>query len=281
MGKFKKKPRKVLTPGSYQAQKDKNKRKDKDKNKRQDKDRNSKSSPGRKKAFKGTARKDNYRSKYTKDDMDEAVRLVREEKLSVKKASVTINEKKKNAVPRMTLNDRMNRSSPDTQPKVGRPEELPVAVEEAIVKCLVLCGEYQYPMKKRDLQLLVQSYCVENNIQTRWKDSLPRKDWVYNFQQRWKDKIKIRKPTNIKRSRAKVSPEKVRSFFTHLAPNLENVLPTHLFNYDESYFRDDPGAENAFFAVGSKYFEQVKNHSKTSYSVMFCCSAAGKMLSPG
>ena len=29
-----------------------------------------------------------------------------------------------------------------------------------------------------------------------------------------------------------------------------------------------------------KYCEQVKNHSKNAYSVMFCCDAAGNMLPP-
>lgn len=90
----------------------------------------------------------------------------------------------------------------------------------------------------------------------------------------------MRKPTNIKRSRAKVSPSDLRKFFAHLAPNLEGIPATHLFNYDESNLRDDPGAEEAFFGGGCKYFEQVQNHSKVAFSVMFCCSAAGHMLPP-
>jgi hypothetical protein len=65
-----------------------------------------------------------------------------------------------------------------------------------------------------------------------------------------------------------------------LRPNLEGIPPTHLFNYDESPVKDDPGAEEAFFAQGTKYHEQVMNHSKVSYSLMFCCSAAGQMLPP-
>jgi hypothetical protein len=35
-----------------------------------------------------------------------------------------------------------------------------------------------------------------------------------------------------------------------------------------------------FFAKGQKYYEQVMNHSKVGYSLMFCCNAAGKMLPP-
>lgn len=34
--------------------------------------------------------------------------------------------------------------------------------------------------------------------------------------------------------------------------------------------KDDPGAQEAFFGGGSKYFEQIRNHSRVGFSVMFC-----------
>lgn len=92
--------------------------------------------------------------------------------------------------------------------------------------------------------------------------------------------MRIGKPTCIKRSRAKVSPNIVRAFFKKIKPNLEGVPRHNIFNYDETGFSDNPGAEEAFFGAGSKYFEVVKNHSKTNISVMFCVSAAGDMLPP-
>ena len=87
--------------------------------------------------------------------MSEAVRLVKEDKMSMKKAALFINEIKKNAVPRITLMDRVKR---DSTPVVGRPLELKPEVEAALVKSLKMCAEFNYPMKKRDLQNLVQSY---------------------------------------------------------------------------------------------------------------------------
>jgi hypothetical protein len=51
----------------------------------------------------------------------------------------------------------------------------------------------------------------------------------------------VKKPTNIKRSRAMISPQVIRKFFDHLAPNLEGVQASHFFNYDETNLRDDPG----------------------------------------
>ncbi len=61
---------------------------------------------------------------------------------------------------------------------------------------------------------------------------------------------------------------------------MEGVPPTHIFNFDESPIKDDPGAEDAFFAMGQKYYEQAMNHGKVWYSLMFCCNAAGDMLPP-
>jgi hypothetical protein len=41
-------------------------------------------------------------------------------------------------------------------------------VEEAVVKCLEVCTNFNYPMRKQQLQDLVQSYCEEKGVKTRW-----------------------------------------------------------------------------------------------------------------
>lgn len=58
------------------------------------------------------------------------------------------------------------------------------------------------------------------------------------------------------------------------------MAPTHIWNYDETNLSDNPGASKAIFRKGTKYPEQVRDHTKTAVSLMFCCSAAGKMLPP-
>jgi hypothetical protein len=39
-------------------------------------------------------------------------------------------------------------------------------------------------------------------------------------------------------------------------------------------------AESSFFSSGVKHAETIMNHSKLSFSAMFCVSAAGDMLPP-
>ena len=116
---------------------------------------------------------------------------MREEGYSISQAALATNSVKLNPVPRMTLSNRLQYKSPQKDPKVGRPAELPLAVEQEIVKCLKFCAEYQYPMRKADLQQLVQSYCTKKCIKTRWTYNLPAKDWIQGFKQRWSHEVGI------------------------------------------------------------------------------------------
>ncbi|MBM3939120.1 MAG: hypothetical protein FJ333_10790 [Sphingomonadales bacterium] len=162
------------------------------------------------------------------------MRLVREENYSIKKASLEVNEVKKNIVPRTTLNDRILANEPLLIPALGRPPEISKEVEASIVKCLKMCASYQYPMRKSDVQSLVQRYIISNSINTRWPDGLPGKDWCYLFLKRWRGEVKLKRPTNIRRTRSKVSPTIVKEFFQRIRPNLEGVPPSHIINYDET-----------------------------------------------
>jgi hypothetical protein len=78
--------------------------------------------------------------------------------------------------------------------------------------------------------------------------------------------LKVRKPANIKRARAKVSPENIRAFIKRLTPNMEGVKAYNVFNYDESPFRDDPAAEDAFFPVK----EALRKGPEPQQDALFC-----------
>jgi hypothetical protein len=59
-------------------------------------------------------------------------------------------------------------------------------------------------MTRRQLRGLVQDYCTEHQVITMWEDNRPGVGWLRKFRQRWAHRIKVRRPTNIKPSRAKV-----------------------------------------------------------------------------
>ena len=96
------------------------------------------------------------RAGYSEEDMAEAVRLVVEEQMTIKAASLYTNEVKCKPVPRMTLSDRLRKKEPTKHPNLGRPHELDREAEEALVKCLEMCSSFNYPMKRGELRLLIQ-----------------------------------------------------------------------------------------------------------------------------
>jgi hypothetical protein len=118
------------------------------------------------------------------------------------------------------------------------------------------------------------------NHYLRFTNNRPGYKWVKNFLRRHKDRVVIRRATNIRRSRAAVSPDEIRAYFHNLKRELEGVPASHIFNCDETNLRDDPGCVYACFKKGVKYPEQVKDHSKTCFSCMFCASANGLLLPP-
>lgn len=220
------------------------------------------------------------RQGYLEADIVEAVRLVQEEEYSIKAAAAALNEVKVNPVPRMTLSDRLRQPDPKRHNPLGRKAELSVEVEDALVYCLVKCAEFNYPMRKCDLQDIVQSYVTEHDIPTRWPEGRPAREWCRMFLKRHRHEVKVRRPNNIRRSRAQVSPAVVKAYIERLTVTTQGVPPANILNYDETNLRDDPGSEAAFFSVRAKHCEKVMNHSKVAFSLMFCVSAAGDMLPP-
>lgn len=100
------------------------------------------------------------------------------------------------------------------------------------------------------------------------------------FLNRYKGQVVIRKATNIRRSRAAVSPQQIMEYFANLEREIRGVPPSHIFNCDESCMRDEPSATYAVFRKGVRYPEQVKDNSKTCFSVMYCASGDGGFPPP-
>jgi hypothetical protein len=223
------KPKKIFTPGSYAIGKNKAKA---------TKPTKKISRPGS--AQKKKARCVKHREKYTEADMLEAVRLVNEDNFSISRAAQHINEDEPNAVPRMTLSDCLKSTDIANKPldrsqvlsiinviktfeilfkkmRLGgggqtfacdncNVQELRKEVEEALVKCLEMCAEFNYPMR------------------TRWLDNHPGRMWIRDLQRRWHHRVRVHRPTNIKRSRAKDSPTEASDFFDEIEPNMRGIL---------------------------------------------------------
>ncbi len=80
-----------------------------------------------------------------------------------------------------------------------------------------------------------------------------------NFMKR--NNISHQAASNIKRARAKVDKELLNGFFYDLGKTLDKsgpVLPSNLYNYDETNLQDDPGREWMLVRRGRRRVENVK-----------------------
>ncbi|XP_022177641.1 uncharacterized protein LOC111038724 [Myzus persicae] len=152
-------------------------------------------------------------------------------------------------IPKSTLCDHLNTKTIIRKP--GGQTILSTDEESRLVEGLLKCSEWGFPMKCRDIQLVVKSYLdrlgKSSNNCNKFNNNLPGKDWVELF---------------LKRNKT-------------LTLRFDNI-----FNYDETNFVDDPGKKLVVVRRGTKHPEVIKDTSKTSVSVMFCVSADGKMLPP-
>jgi hypothetical protein len=77
-----------------------------------------------------------------------------------------------------------------------------------------------------------------------------------------------------------VTPDIVNAFFSKYSISAAGIPPCNVFNYDETYLQENPGCVKAIYRKGTKHAEHVRNHTKTSISVMICASGVGWMVPP-
>lgn len=186
-------------------------------------------------------------------------------------------------IPKSTICDHLNTNK--SSKKHGGQTVLSINEEIKLDEGLLKCSEWGFPMKCRDIQLVVKSYLdrLGKNVSNvnKFKNNLVGRDWVKLFLN-INNSLTLRFGENIKRVRAAISTAILNSYFDnlYLYDVLKNIPPNNIFNYDETNFIDDPGKKLFVVKRGTKHPEVIKDTSKTSISVMFCVSANGKMLLP-
>lgn len=172
-----------------------------------------------------------YRGRYSQENLSQAVAEVQNKTMTLGEAS------KHFQVPKTTLHNRVKETVSD---QMGRPTELSQEEEKILVERVLLLGNWGFPLTKRDLCQLIKKYLDSMGRTTRFVNNLPGKDFVKGFLGRH-PVLTVRTGNMIKRSRAALSQEDVNSFFDLFTESVDGVLPEHIFNYDETNLRDNPG----------------------------------------
>lgn len=209
---------------------------------------------------------------YTQATVEEAVRRIRLNQLSLQEASDAYK------IPRRTLWNKLRKRHLE---KPGAPTSLTEVEERHIVDVLLASAEYGSPLTSFELRLIVKRYLDKSGrIISKFRNNTPGPDWGLNFLDRHKERLTQRSCQNIKGVRAEKSEVEINAYFNRLEESLQGVPEENVLNYDETNLSDDPGQRKCIFRRGTKYPERVMNTSKSATSVMFSITANGEVLAP-
>ncbi|KAJ8967342.1 hypothetical protein NQ314_002947 [Rhamnusium bicolor] len=148
-----------------------------------------------------------------------------------------------------------------------------------IATTLGIVADWSFPLTKRDVSAVVQKFLDKQGKRVPiFKDNIPGDDFLNSFMTR--NNLSIRIASNIKQSRVSVDQHNIISYFNNIREVLSDIDDENLYNYDEQYIQDDPGAKKAVVPRRAKRVEGVQNHTRTSMSLMVCGSANGDLLPP-
>lgn len=208
-------------------------------------------------------------SNYTEESLASALKAVEKKTMSIRAASKSFN------IPFGTVFNRFNQLHTK---KVGTPTVLTSAQEQDLSDTIKTAGDWGYPLQPAAVASLVKDFLDINKINSKFTDNRPGPDWISSFMKR--NKLTTRWTQNIKRARAKISPEIVNPYFDNLTNTVRDIPPENIINYDETNFTDDPESQRVMVRRGMKHVDNVLDNSKSSFSVMFAGTASGVTLPP-
>ena len=213
----------------------------------------------------------NYKSGYSEESLSSALREVRSQSLSIRKASSKYN------IPYGTLRHKFKGMF---SKKPGGQQRLSDECEQSLVATIDKLSEWKVPLNGFDICLLVKSYLDGRGLTDAcFTRNMPGVDWIKSFSKR--HNLSQRLATNVKSNKAEITCEEVDDYFDNLESALEGIEPSNLYNYDETNVNDDPGAKKVFVRRGlRRRVEHKMEHSKQTVSLMFCGNAIGEFLPP-
>lgn len=123
----------------------------------------------------GWTRKNNYKSKYTQEQLENALAAIRSGTHTQHTAARVF------GVPKSTLNDRIHLGASS---QVGRPRELSDDEEQLLVSRILLLGDWGFPVDRKDVTHIIKALLDSQGKTTRFKDNKPGEDFISGFLKR-------------------------------------------------------------------------------------------------
>jgi len=187
--------------------------------------------------------------------------------------------------------------------KMGRSCYLGKDVENLLLNAIIQLSKWGFGLNTWQVQMIVRDYLITSRTPNKFKNNTPGRKWFVLFRKRHPS-LSARVPQNFPKNRAEALNRSVIESFYKVVNEKYNELelhdkPTHVFNADETGFSGDLGRQysvkkvNLFISIkilisqliipklGTKHpCLLVGNLTKTSYTVNYCCNAAGQYLPP-
>lgn len=226
---------------------------------------------------------------YLEEALSESLKQIRENNLSVRKASNIY------GVPKTTIHDRLSGRISDKPRRMGPTPVLSTcwtqAEEKALVEWCINLAKCGFPRKMDDILNTVQKIILSKSEDDRKKipfvNGRPGKKWYSAFFRR-NPQLVHRNPENLSKGRAVLTEESIRKWFTCLREYLEtenatDILDdaTRIFNGDESSFTLCPKTGKVVAPRGYKnVYQIVKGKEKEALTVLLVVSADGAIAPP-
>nr|UUG47255.1 ORF42 [Bracoviriform inaniti] len=218
--------------------------------------------------------------KYTENDLNFAIKIVREGKMSANRAS---NEFK---IPKGTLINKLHQDSPSNQKK--GPATILLPKEEELIKNWIIDkARLGFPMHPEDVKDAVQKIVVEEKRPNPFTNNRPGKKWFSLFLQRNPD-IALKNTEILSKARASVTEEHILNWFEELLKYLkeeeaEDLLndPRRILNLDELGMLTCPKTGRLLGPRGEKNLYRIAGGpEKQSISVLCTFSGDGTSYDP-
>ena len=147
-------------------------------------------------------------------------------------------------------------------------------------------ARWGFALTTKEIKNVVADFVSENNITTPFnsKTGRPGKDWMTNFLRRHNLSIRNLEKLEMNRRIATADPFIIYKFYDLLEEVITYLnigdKPLHIYNLDETYLCSDPVRLKCVAGKGQKAHRNVQGSGKDNTSILACCSASGKLLSP-
>lgn len=213
--------------------------------------------------------------RYTEEDLQTALTLIRQNKLTIRKAAAQFR------IDKSKLCRSLNKQHAT---KRGRKSALSREEERNLTEKITVMAKWGFALTKEEVKEAVQTYVSENNIRTVFKDGKPGDDWFRSFCKR--NRLSQKKMEQLEKCRRKATsdPFIIYGFYDLVDKTLKEFgledKPSHIFNLDESSFSMDPNRVKGVAAKGQKVHRNIEGSGKENITTMACISASGQLLPP-